>query len=75
MSDILDKIPITADASYGLASSISTEQTAAEIEKTALSAVPAISFEQNNYSPEALSAIEIYRRTRNQLAQAQLAMA
>lgn len=75
MSDILDKVPITADASYGLASSISTEQTAAEIEKTALSAVPAISFEQNNYSPEALSAIEIYRRTRNQLAQAQLAMA
>jgi tape measure domain-containing protein len=75
MADILNKVPITADASYGLASAISTEQTAAEIEKTALAAVPAISFEQNNYSPEALPAIEIYRRTRNQLAQAQLAMA
>jgi tape measure domain-containing protein len=29
-----------------------------------------IKFEQNNYSPESLSAIEIYRQTRNQLAQA-----
>lgn len=31
---------------------------------------PAVSYVQNNYSPEALSATEIYRNTRSQLAQA-----
>lgn len=75
MADILNKIPITADASYRQASTISTEQTAAEIDKIAMPAMTSFNFEQNNYSPESLSAIEIYRRTRNQLAQAQLATA
>jgi len=29
-----------------------------------------IQFTQNNYSPESLSSIEIYRQTKNQLSQA-----
>lgn len=75
MSDILNRVPITADASFQQASSISAEQTAAEIDKTATPVAPMVNFEQNNYSPESLSAIEIYRRTKNQLAQAQAVLA
>lgn len=33
-----------------------------------------IKFEQNNYSPESLSAIDIYRQTKNQLSQAKQAL-
>jgi len=31
-------------------------------------------FEQNNYSPESLSEIEIYRQTKNQLSQLKSAL-
>lgn len=34
----------------------------------------AVHFEQNNYSPKALSEVEIYRRTRNQLSQLKTAL-
>jgi len=30
---------------------------------------PVVKFEQNNYSPESLSHVEIYRHTKNQLSQ------
>ena len=62
--------PITAAASYGQASLISSGQTAAQAEEFVGAPVgPSVKFEQNNYSPEALSDIEIYRQTKNQLSQ------
>jgi hypothetical protein len=67
--------PITAAASYGQASLISAEQLAAQTEELA---VPlggtSVKFEQNNYSPEALTEIEIYRQTKNQLSQLKSAL-
>lgn len=72
MADMLNSV--TAAASLAQASSISTDQAAADA--APVDATPtSIKFEQNNYSPESLSAIEIYRQTKNQLAQAQLALA
>jgi phage-related protein len=59
--------------SYSQASAISTQQTTDET--AAASAATQITFEQNNYSPEALSDIEIYRQTRNQLSQLKSAFA
>lgn len=74
MSDILNRTPLTASASYAQASAINTDQTTSEIDQLVAPGGTTLKFEQNNYSPEALPAIEIYRRTRNQLAQAQLAL-
>lgn len=62
--------PITAAVSYGQASMISAEQFAQMEEMVAASSFgPSIKYEQNNYSPKALSEIEIYRQTKNQLSQ------
>ena len=63
-------IPITAAASYGQASVISSQQIAAQASEVAAAAnTPSVKFEQNNYSPESLTEIEIYRQTKNQLSQ------
>lgn len=61
---------VSPNVSYGQAVGVSritdqTEQAAAAAETT--SGVN-INFTQNNTSPEALSAIDIYRNTRNQLS-------
>ncbi len=70
LSDLTNVTPITAAASYGQASAISAEQAAAAVEAAATAAAaPTFNFEQNNYSPEALSDVEIYRQTKNQFAQ------
>jgi hypothetical protein len=63
--------PITAAASYNQASLISSAELAAQMEEIAAagSLGPNVKFEQNNYSPKALTEIEIYRQTRNQLSQ------
>jgi tape measure domain-containing protein len=67
--------PITAAASYGQAVTIADDQRAAQIAETIrlrstlASAGPSVKFEQNNYSPEPLSHVEVYRQTNNQLAQ------
>jgi tape measure domain-containing protein len=74
MQSLLDANAIAARASYQQASSISASQAAVDIDSTVPPGGTSIKFEQNNYSPEALSSIEIYRQTRNQLAQAQLAV-
>ena len=70
--------PITAAVSYGQASAISSEtEEAAQVEAAAsatTSASTEIRFEQNNYSPESLSAVEVYRQTNNQLGQAKAAL-
>jgi hypothetical protein len=63
--------PITASTSYGQAAAISSEQNNIQLEELSKLATltPSVKFEQNNYSPKALSDIEIYRQTRNQLSQ------
>ena len=70
MQTMLGKVvDISAAASFRQASNISDQQ-----KKTADQAAEApnvgttYNYEQNNYSPKALSALEIYRQTRNQLA-------
>ncbi len=75
LKEMANVASITAAASYGQASTISTAQTAAEAEKLAAVGGTSVKFEQNNYSPEALSDIEIYRQTRNQLSQLKSALA
>lgn len=75
IGDILSNVvPISAASSYGQAASIS-DQVRREVEANAAAAATGTvyQFEQNNYSPKALSEIELYRMTRNQLAQARLA--
>ena len=67
--------PIVPAASYGQAAAISSAQTTMEQEKVAAMGGPSFRFEQNNYSPEALSDIEIYRQTKNQLSQIKSALA
>ena len=69
-------IPITAAASYGQASIISTQQNTVQDDQTAVApGGTSVKFEQNNYSPEALTEIEIYRQTKNQLSQLKSALA
>jgi tape measure domain-containing protein len=50
------------------AADISAAQAAALASTEAAPAGSIVNFEQNNYSPEALSDVEIYRQTRNQLS-------
>lgn len=70
LAALTNALPITAAASFGQAVAISSEQTALQAGDIAAGAIgPTVKFEQNNYSPEALTEIEIYRHTRNQLSQ------
>ena len=61
----LDAIPVVRGISYGMnardAIPIYPTEQAGEVNQ--------ITFEQNNYSPKALSRIDIYRQTRNQLVE------
>lgn len=77
LKDLTNVVPITAAASYDSAANISAEKSAADlaaIVEATKAATPSFSFEQNNYSPESLSDIEIYRQTRNQLSQVKSAL-
>jgi hypothetical protein len=73
---LTDIKPIEAVASRDQASAISQEKVALDTAQVveAAKAGPTLTFEQNNYSPEALSNIEIYRRTHNQLSQVKSAL-
>jgi hypothetical protein len=67
---------VTPTVSYNQASLISAQQQAAQaVDLEAPVVGTSVKFEQNNYSPEALSSIEIYRQTRNQLALIKSALA
>ena len=67
--------PITAAASYGQATAISDAQQKALAESgQAAQAGNVFNYEQNNYSPEKLSDVEIYRQTKNQLSQVKSAL-
>jgi tape measure domain-containing protein len=75
LGSMLNVVPITAAASFGQAAAISRDQAAAQaVADTAATAESVIKFEQNNYSPESLSSIEIYRQTKNQISQAKSAL-
>lgn len=73
-----DKIAsILAPSSFTQASAISAIQAAqtGNASTTTATDLAPITFEQNNYSPAALSAIDIYRSTKNQLSQARKVLA
>lgn len=74
--DLTKVPPVAADASLAQAAAISEEKTESDTARAeeAAQAGPTLSFEQNNYSPESLSDIEIYRQTKNQLSQAKSAL-
>ena len=76
LSALTNVTPITAATSYGQASAISAEQLAAQSEELAAAGIggTSVKFEQNNYSPESLTEIEIYRQTKNQLSQLKSAL-
>jgi tape measure domain-containing protein len=74
INSILATRPLTTDVSFAQAASISAIRqpvdTTAETGESAQ-----IVFEQNNYSPKALTPLEIYRNTRNQISLAKEALA
>jgi tape measure domain-containing protein len=70
LAGLTNVVPITAATSYNQASRISAAQGASQAENEVVAqGGTSVKFEQNNYSPKALSEIEIYRLTRNQLSQ------
>jgi len=71
LDNLTNVVPITAAASFDSASAISAETAAAALaaaEAAQAEAVAPMQFTQNNYSPESLSDVEIYRQTNNQLS-------
>jgi hypothetical protein len=75
MNSILATNPVVATASYGQATSISTQAAQTTDDTTVAPGATSIKFEQNNYSPESLSPIDIYRQTKNQISQAKQVLA
>jgi tape measure domain-containing protein len=77
IGDLLQAAPISFAGTYAQASVASagqTENQALLAELTGATSRESVSFTQNNYSPKALSAAEIYRQTNNQLSQAKGAL-
>ncbi len=75
LNTLTNVTPITAAASYGQAALISAQQREAQEEQVDSAPIGgSVVFEQNNYSPESLSEIEIYRQTKNQLSQLKSAL-
>jgi tape measure domain-containing protein len=69
MRGILDNVTaITAAASYGQAASISGQQASVDQPVDTAQVGTVYNFEQNNISPKALTTLEIYRQTKNQLS-------
>jgi tape measure domain-containing protein len=76
MTAMIDTAPVVGSTSFGQASAISSSQTVSGATGDATGQSPAtITYQQNNYSPESLTEIEIYRQTRNQLSQLKTALA
>jgi hypothetical protein len=73
---LLETNPLTAKISTDAAQalSLSVAKTKEEVTTPTTPEIKEIKFEQNNYSPTSLSAIEIYRNTRSQLALAKGAL-
>jgi tape measure domain-containing protein len=71
IGQILQTTPINLDNAYSqarVASSGQLENQAVLADLAEAAARESISFTQNNYSPKALSAVELYRQTNNQLS-------
>jgi tape measure domain-containing protein len=77
IAELYRRATITPTASYSQAATISKSRAAADnvAAVDAAKTVQEIRFEQNNYSPNALSDVEIYRQTNNQLALAKRSLA
>jgi hypothetical protein len=77
--DLTKTVPINATVSTNQASTISSENAAAtaqtEAAPTPSTSETNITFNQTNTSPDALSEVEIYRQTKNQLSQLKSALA
>src|SRR5580765_1280143 len=73
LSKLTTVAPITAAVSLKQASRISP--ITPDAQTVAALGGSAVHFEQNNYSPKALTNVEIYRQTRNQLSQLKTALA
>jgi tape measure domain-containing protein len=77
INDLMVANAISASVSYDQAAAISNDrQTSQNASSNASAEAPAtvVQFEQNNYSPTALSPVDIYRQTRNQLSLAKEAL-
>ncbi len=72
MPNLSNVVPITAATNAAAISAAQAVQPDADVDPETGAKV--IKFEQNNYSPEALSETEIYRQTNNQLSQAKSAL-
>ena len=70
LNSLIASQQVLGAVSFGQATGISADQqsVAAHVTETPTPVVQEVKFEQNNYSPKALSATEIYRNTKNQLA-------
>jgi tape measure domain-containing protein len=76
MNAMINTTPVVGSTSFGQASAISSSQTVQGAAGDATGQPPAtITYQQNNYSPESLTEIEIYRQTKNQLSQLKTALA
>jgi tape measure domain-containing protein len=73
LSKLTTVSPITAAVSLKQASNISP--IVPDAQAVAALGGSAVHFEQNNYSPKALTEVEIYRQTRNQLSQLKTSLA
>jgi phage-related protein len=69
---LIPPIPVIGTVSSAQAAGISVDQS--QIEEGAIPGGTSFNFEQNNYSPKALTEIEIYRQTKNQLSQIKSAL-
>lgn len=71
LSDLTAVAPIDTSSAFSQATAIdAAQQTSLQEDAAASASQQPVVFEQNNYSPEALSETEIYRQTKNQLSQA-----
>jgi tape measure domain-containing protein len=77
INSLLAANAVAANISYDQAAFISSTQRSTQQADTTTEVTtpaPVVQFEQNNYSPKALSTVEIYRQTRNQLSLAKEAL-
>jgi hypothetical protein len=73
---MINTAPVVGSTSFGQASAISSTQSPQGPAGDTTGQPPTtITYQQNNYSPESLSDIEIYRQTKNQLSQLRSALA
>ena len=69
MNSKFSKLKITPEGTLLKASTVSNQnRSVSEFEKANAKVAPSLVFTQNNYSPKALSRLDIYRQTKNQFS-------